>query len=344
MASEEQLERLKFNREPARSGNGRVIAGVVFGLVLGIVLAVAIGFGTSALRSSDEAAAVEANADPSSQTGVTTSDDAQESASPPSSIVLEANGYVVARRKATVSSIVTGVIEELLVDEGMEVEEGQILARLDSRTLRIQAQIARSRLAVARRAYDERVTRLRYAEREQERLEELVKNSLASDADVDAVRLTVEVLVLEVDRLGNEVTVAEQNAQLREEQIEDLVVRAPFGGIVVARNAQVGEVVSATSAGGGFTRTGIFTLVDMDSLEMEADINELYLNRVHPGQSVQAELYAYPNWEVQAEVISITRTADRNTGTFKLRIGILQKDERILPDMGVKLKFLKTEQ
>ena len=343
MATDDQLQRLSFNREPVRSSSGKVIAGVVFGLALGIGLALALGFGSSDSRSSYEASANEI--DSSQQVVATaTAGEEEENAYSVSHVVLEANGYVVARRKATVSSIVTGVIEELLVDEGMEVEEGQILARLDSRTLRIQAQIARSRLAVARRAYDETVTRLRYAEREQERLEELVKNSLASDADVDAVRLTVEVLVLEVDRLGNEVTVAEQNAHLREEQIEDLVVRAPFGGIVVARNAQVGEVVSATSAGGGFTRTGIFTLVDMDSLEMEADINELYLNRVHPGQSVQAELYAYPNWEVQAEVISITRTADRNTGTFKLRIGILQKDERILPDMGVKLRFLKTEQ
>ena len=344
MASEEQLERLKFNREPARSGNARVIAGVGVGLMLGIVLAVALGFGPSDFRSSDEAAALEAGAEPPSQTGVTTSDDAQENASPPSSIALEANGYVVARRKATVSSIVTGIIEELLVDEGAVVEEGQILARLDSRTLRIQAQIARSRMAVARRSYDERVTRLRYAEREQERLEELIKNSLASDADVDAARETVEVLILEVERLRNEVTVAEQNAQLRDEEIEDLVVRAPFAGTVVTRNAQVGEVVSAISAGGGFTRTGIFTLVDMESLEMEADVNELYLNRVHPGQSVEAELYAYPNWQVKAEVISITRTADRATGTFRLRIGILQRDERILPDMGVKLRFLKTEQ
>ena len=343
MASEEQLQRLKFSREPARLGNGRVIAGVVFGLALGTGLAFAVGFGSSDSRSSDEAPA--SKIDSGQQVVATaTAEEAEEDAYSASDVVLEANGYVVPRRKATVSSIVTGVIEELLVDEGMQVEEGQILARLDSRTLRIQAQIARSRLAVARRGYDETVTRLRYAEREQERLEELVKNSLASDADVDAVRVTVEVLVLGVDRLGNEVTVAEQNAQLREEQIEDLVVRAPFGGTVVARNAQVGEVVSATSAGGGFTRTGIFTLVDMDSLEMEADVNELYLDRVHPGQRVQAELYAYPNWQVQAEVMSITRTADRNTGTFKLRIGILQKDERILPDMGVKLRFLKTEQ
>ena len=343
MASEEQLERLKFSRDPAPSGNGRVIAGVVFGFALGIGLAFAVGFGSSDARSSNEAPTNEI--DFGQQVVATaTAEEAEEDAYSASDVVLEANGYVVPRRKATVSSIVTGVIEELLVDEGMQVEEGQILARLDSRTLRIQAQIARSRLAVARRGYDETVTRLRYAEREQERLEELVRNSLASDADVDAVRVTVEVLVLEVDRFGNEVTVAEQNAQLREEQIEDLVVRAPFGGTVVARNAQVGEVVSATSAGGGFTRTGIFTLVDMDSLEMEADVNELYLDRVHPGQSVQAELYAYPNWQVNAEVISITRTADRNTGTFKLRIGILQKDERILPDMGVKLRFLRTEQ
>ena len=121
-------------------------------------------------------------------------------------------------------------------------------------------------------------------------------------------------------------------------------LRAPFAGVVVTKNAQPGEMISPISAGGGFTRTGICTIVDMTSLEIEVDVNEAYIQRVKAGQDVNAVLDAYPDWQIPAEVIAIVPTADRQKATVRVRIGFRERDSRVLRDMGVKVAFLGSEQ
>jgi len=123
----------------------------------------------------------------------------------------------------------------------------------------------------------------------------------------------------------------------------DMVIRAPFSGVALSKDAQPGEMVSPVSAGGGFTRTGISTIVDMRSLEIEVDVNESYINRVTARQPVTAVLDAYPDFEIPAKVIAVVPTADRQKATVLVRIGFNQLDPRILPDMGVKVTFLREE-
>ena len=136
-----------------------------------------------------------------------------------------------------------------------------------------------------------------------------------------------------------DVVVAERNVALWQQQMDDMIIRAPFDGVVTTKDAQPGEMISPVSAGGGFTRTGIGTIVDMDSLEIEIDVNESYINRVEPGQPVEATLDAYPDWKIPCKVIAIIPTADRQKSTVKVRVGFDQLDPRILPDMSVKVAF-----
>jgi RND family efflux transporter MFP subunit len=118
-----------------------------------------------------------------------------------------------------------------------------------------------------------------------------------------------------------------------------MIIRAPFDGVITTKDAQPGEMISPVSAGGGFTRTGIGTIVDMTSLEIEIDVNESYINRVEPSQPVEATLDAYPNWKIPCKVIAIIPTANRDKSTVKVRVGFDQLDPRILPDMSVKVAF-----
>ena len=133
--------------------------------------------------------------------------------------------------------------------------------------------------------------------------------------------------------------VAERQVAYWEQQLDDTIIRAPFSGIVTSKNAQPGEMISPISAGGGFTRTGICTIVDMESLEIEIDVNESYINRVGAGQAVEATLDAYPEWKIPCKVIAIIPTADRQKSTVKVRVGFDKLDPRILPEMSVKVAF-----
>ena len=142
--------------------------------------------------------------------------------------------------------------------------------------------------------------------------------------------------------LERDVTVAERQVELWQQQLDDLVIRAPFDGIVTTKDSQPGEMISPVSAGGGFTRTGICTIVDMHSLEIEIDVNESYINRVEAGQPVVATLDAYPSWKIPCKVIAIIPTADRQKSTVKVRVGFDQLDPRILPEMSVKVAFRET--
>jgi RND family efflux transporter MFP subunit len=254
--------------------------------------------------------------------------------------VLDATGYVVARREATVSAKVTGKVVEVFIEEGMKVEAGQLLARLDDSIPRAQLALAESQFGSARAGLEELKVQIRQAELDLQRTQGLAERKLASVADLDRNRLTLQGLQARLERVQQDVNVAQRNVAVQRQLLDDMEIRAPFTGIVVAKAAQPGEMISPISAGGGFTRTGICTIVDMDSLEVEVDVNEAYINRVQPKQPVAVALNAYPDDRIPAEVIAIIPTADRNKATVRVRIGLLAKDARVLPDMGVKVAFL----
>jgi RND family efflux transporter MFP subunit len=254
--------------------------------------------------------------------------------------VLDATGYVVARRQATVSAEVTGQVVEVFIEEGQRVAANDLLARLDDSIPRAQLDLVESQLASSRAGLTELDVQLRQAKLDLERTLGLTARQLASQADLDRDRLAVESLEARLVRARREVTVAERSVTLSRRSLADMEVRAPFAGVVVAKAAQPGEIVSPISAGGGFTRTGICTIVDMESLEVEVDVNEAYINRVQPGQPARVALNAYPDSPFKAEVIAIIPTADRNKATVRVRIAFLERDERVLPDMGVKVAFM----
>ncbi len=257
--------------------------------------------------------------------------------------VLNASGYVTARRRATVSSKITGKVIEVHVEEGMAVQKGQVLARLDDSISRRYLELAEAELAAARRNAAETEVRLREARLTLTRTRALVKDGISGQADLDRAEAEVDALQARLELTRQQVAVNEAQVALRRTEIDDMVIRAPFTGVAVSKDAQPGEMISPVSAGGGFTRTGICTIVDMSSLEIEVDVNESFINRVSPKQTVTAVLDAYPDWPVAGHVITTVPTADRQKATVLVRIGFEQLDPRILPDMGVKVAFLGSE-
>ncbi|MCP4201502.1 MAG: efflux RND transporter periplasmic adaptor subunit [bacterium] len=257
--------------------------------------------------------------------------------------VLNASGYVTARRQATVSSKVTGKVQEVLIEEGMEVTEGQVLARLDDSNAGARVNLAAAQLRAARTDLEETRVRLAEAQLDLERIERLVGDQVASQAELDKARAQADSLAARLDSQGEAVSVAERSLAVARQALDDTVIRAPFDGVVVAKNAQPGEMISPMSSG-GFTRTGIGTIVDMSSLEIEVDVNEAYINRVTPGQRVESTLDSYSDWKIPSSVIAIIPTADRSTATVRVRIGFDELDSRILPDMGVKVAFQGVEE
>jgi RND family efflux transporter MFP subunit len=277
--------------------------------------------------------------------------------------VLNASGYVTARRRATISSKVTGKVMEVNVEEGMEVRQGQVLARLDDSSLQATLRLYRAQLEAAKQQIPESQVRLEQARVMLRRQEQLRKEGLNTPSDIDNAQAEVNSLIARIASAQEQVKVAESQIAMQMTAIEDTVIRAPFSGVAISKDAQAGEMVSPVSAGGGFTRTGISTIVDMRSLEIEVDVNESYINRVRAGQPVTAVLDAYPDWQIPANVITLVPTADRQKATVLVRIGFQpssraesrddklraapsktegQKlDPRILPDMGVKVTFLR---
>ena len=254
--------------------------------------------------------------------------------------VLNASGYVVARRQATVSAKVTGKVAEVHIEEGMEVKEGQLLASLDDTTTRPQLDLAERQLDAATKNLQEVEVRLAEAERNLRRTQQLRADKLVSEQALDSAQAEVGALQARLEALKSEVKVAQSSVRVRKQDLDDLLVRSPFDGVVVSKDAQPGEMISPISAGGGFTRTGIATVVDMDSREIEVDVNEAFINRVKAGQKAEAVLDAYPDWTIPCHVINIVPTADRQKATVRVRIGFDELDPRILPDMGVKVSFL----
>ena len=252
--------------------------------------------------------------------------------------VLNASGYVTARREATVSSKVTGKVTEILIEEGVRVEVDQVLARLDDTNVKGNLLLAQAQLDSAKSGLEETRVRLREAEQEMTRQAALLKGSVAAQADFDHAEAAALSLRARLAQQQTAVTVADRTIAIWQQQLDDTVIRAPFAGIVTSKNAQPGEMISPMSSG-GFTRTGICTIVDMDSREIEIDVNESYINRVAPGQAVEATLDAYADWKIPCKVIAIIPTADRQKSTVRVRVGFDKLDPRILPDMAVKVAF-----
>jgi RND family efflux transporter MFP subunit len=256
--------------------------------------------------------------------------------------VLNASGYVTARRAATVSSKVTGKVVELLIEEGMKVKEGQVVARLDDTNVKTSLDVAQAQLESAKTAVEETRAQLKQAESEFQRATNLANKNIESQSDLDKAESDAKSLAARLARQQRDITVAERQVDLWRQQMDDMVIRAPFDGVVTTKDAQPGEMISPVSAGGGFTRTGIGTVVDMGSLEIEIDVNESYINRVEPSQPVVATLDAYPDWKIPCQVIAIIPTADRQKSTVKVRVGFDKLDPRILPEMAVKVAFRET--
>jgi len=258
--------------------------------------------------------------------------------------VLDASGYVIARRRATVSSKVTGKVVAVFVEEGQSVRQGQVLARLDDSQTRAALAYAEAQLSASQKSFAEDQARLREAELNLARRERLLKDGVVGRAEVDTAQAEVDSLKARIAYTQQQVVVAEAQVNLRKTDLNDMVVRAPFSGVAISKDAQPGEMISPVSAGGGFTRTGIGTIVDMSSLEIEVDVNESFINRVRSGQKVTAVLDAYPDWSIPGHVITTVPSADRQKATVRVRIAFEELDPRILPDMGVKVSFLREEE
>jgi RND family efflux transporter MFP subunit len=255
--------------------------------------------------------------------------------------LLDASGYVVARRAATVSSKITGKVQDVLIEEGQRVAMNQVLARLDDSNARARLEQATAQIAQSEATLQAARTALADARPIFQRTEKERAQALISAQDFDGSKATYNAAAAAFDVAARSVAVARASLIVAQREEDDTVVRAPFAGVVTVKAAQPGEMVSPISAGGGFTRTGIGTIVDMDSLEVEVDVNENFINRVRPGQPVTIRLNAYPDWEIPGEVIAIIPTADRSKATVKVRVGFKQRDERILPEMGARVAFLQ---
>lgn len=319
-----KLGALKIDHAEAREPRGR---GLFLGIAVVVVVLAAIAFFLLRPRAELVRTAV-----------------AEESAAADGgsgqAAVLNASGYVTARRQATVSSKITGKVVEVLVEEGLKVETGQVLARLDDSQQRLALGLAEASLAAATKSVAENEARLREALLRKKRIGDLVGQGVVSTSEKDAVDAEVDALQARIAVQREQVTIAERELGIARQNLDDTIIRAPFAGVAISKNAQPGEIISPMSAGGGFTRTGISTIVDMASLEIEVDVNEAYIQRVQPGQKVQATLDAYPEWRIPAHVITTIPAADRQKATVTVRIGFDALDPRVLPDMGIKVAFL----
>ena len=323
------LNELKIDRDDAAGGR-RPLKWMVAVAVIGGIAFVGWAFGRPYLGGADLAAAE-----------VRTVLVRATSTATPGGSVLDATGYVVARRQATVSSKTTGKVVEVLIEEGMTVEEGQLLAVLDASIPEARLALSESQLESARALVDEIRVDIRQAALDYSRTKDLAERDLASQAELDRARLVLQGLQARLKRTERDIEVAGRALAVQRREVSDMEIRAPFGGVVIAKAAQPGEMISPISAGGGFTRTGICTIVDMDSLEVEVDVNEAYINRVYPDQPVTVTLNAYPDFPIPAGVIATIPAADRNKATVRVRIGFRERDPRILPDMGVRVAFLE---
>jgi len=257
--------------------------------------------------------------------------------------ILNASGYVTPRRRATIAAKITGRVTGVFFDEGTHVHEGQLLATLDDSDARKALDSAKADRDASQAAIADLQVQLRLAEIELRRAQELRKAGVQSQEQLDTASASADSLKAKIDLAKQQVQTAEMKIREAQQAVDNCVINAPYDGIVVSKDAQVGEMVSPISAGGGFTRTGIATVVDMNSNEIEVDVNEAYIARVKDHQPVTAVLDAYPNWQIPSHVRTVIPTADRQKATVKVRISFDKLDPRILPDMGIKVTFLSED-
>jgi HlyD family secretion protein len=317
--------RIERNQREQYTESGPRRTGVIVGIIVGLLVLGAAAAGYYFLLRKpafeiEQATAVAPSADP----GATA--------------VLQATGYVTARINATVSAQITGTLTQVLIEEGEHVTKGQVLARLDDTQYKAGLLQAQAGLASAQAALAQYQANLDQSKRDLVRDKDLVDRHLVSVQTVEHDTTQVEMLTAQMATQEKQIDVAAANVKSAQVYIDYTTVRAPFSGVITAKAAQVGEIVSPMATG-GFTRTGVGTIVDMDSLEIEVDVNEAYINRVQANQPATATLDAYPDWEIPAHVIAIIPTADRSKATVKVRVAFDKKDPRILPDMGVRVSF-----
>jgi RND family efflux transporter MFP subunit len=255
--------------------------------------------------------------------------------------VLQATGYVTARRLATVSAQITGTLTDVLIEEGDHVTKGQVLARLDDSGYKANLAAARAQADSAHAQIAQYQAQLAQGVHDATRLQSLVGRGLVSKQSAEQAQTQVDSLSAQLNAQRQQAKAADAQAGVAQVNFDYCVVRAPFSGVVTTKDAQVGEIISPLSAGGGFTRTGVGTIVDMSSLEVDVDVNEAYIGRVKPDMPAEAVLDAYPDWKIPAHVIAIVPTADRGKATIKVRVALEKKDARVVPDMGVRVSFLE---
>src|SRR5467141_2823338 len=259
---------------------------------------------------------------------------------------LNASGYITPRRRATIAAKITGRVTGVFFDEGTPVKEGQLLATLDDSDVKRALDSAKADRDAAQAAIADYEVQLKNSQILHRRAEQLQQAGVQTQEALDNAITAVDSLKAKIALARQQVTASESRIGVAQQAVDNCTIRAPFAGIVVSKDAQVGEMVSPNSAGGGFTRTGIATIVDMKSNEIEVDVNESYIARVENGQQVTATLDAYPDKPIPSKVRTVIPTADRQKATVKVRITILnlEKYNFILPDMGVKVAFLENEQ
>src|SRR5256714_7784553 len=257
--------------------------------------------------------------------------------------LLNASGYVTPRRRATIAAKITGRVTGVFFDEGTSVREGQLLSTLDDSDARKVLEAAKADHDSAKAAIADYEVQLKNARTVLRRAEQLQSAGVQTQEQLDNARTAADSLQAKIGLAKAQASAAEARILEAQQAVDNCTIRAPFQGIVVSKDAQVGEMVSPISAGGGFTRTGIATIVDMNSNEIEVDVNESYIARVKPGQQVTAILDAYPDWNIDSRVRTIIPSADRQKATVKVRVSFVKLDPRILPDMGIKVTFLGDE-
>lgn len=331
MSNADLLKELRIerhHREDHNSGGPGPWVWIIGGIVLALLAAGAGGWWWMSHRSIpvQTATAIAAGSDPAA------------------GAVLQATGYVTARRQATVSAQITGTLTDVLIEEGDRVKKDQVLARLDDSAYKAALDTADAQAKAAHALVDQYQSQLAQNLRDAERDDTLAKQGLVSKQTAEQARTLANSTRAQMASQQKQALAADANAVQARVNFDYCVVRAPFDGVITTKDAQVGEIISPFSAGGGFTRTGIGTIVDMDSLEVDVDVNEAYIGRVTPRMPAEAVLDAYPDWKIPAHVIAIVPAADRGKATVKVRVAMEQKDARIVPDMGVRVSFLENKQ
>lgn len=330
------LEQLRIDRDSTRSApesRRSVPIWVVYALLLLIVAGIGSWFFLKPHEAPPTAAA--------SSTAEAAGDTTNAPATPaPGGTALDASGYVVAQRQATVSAKALGRVIDLRIEEGQRVKEGEIVARLDDTNTKAALTSSQAQLAQTQASYDAAKTAAADQDPIFERNQKQRAAGVISAQDFDADKATYNAVHADLLVKQRMVEVAQAGVQVAQRNEEDMTVRAPFDGVITVKVAQKGEIVSPNTAGGGFAKTGIGTMVDMNSLEVEVDVSENFINRVHINQAATIRLNAYPDWSIPGNVVAIIPTADRSKATVKVRVGFKERDPRILPEMGARVSFL----